>query len=216
MKKHLPLLALCMLTFNSGFCSIVSYSFTGSVYFVKGSSFFGTPLPAIGETFTGFFSYDTAASFSTNGSELIFSETPPSSFGFTLHGVKVESDSPYTLYLAPNADVTMSDVDQQIMVNGALTKVSEDDLQLFFQTPKPLATLPTDLTKVGPITSSFGIILDNSANEVDYNVTSLTLIPEPSVCALLAIGVTLLLFRNREFPILRMSGRRSSSVLKAR
>lgn len=200
MRKYLIILNLCLLMSGSGLCNIVSYTYTGRIGSVWGTSFFGTH-PVVGDSITGFLSYDTAAPFTTiSATERKYAENTPFTFGFTLRGLTLQSDGAFTIDVSNQTmsggnvihSVQMGDNDNIIKLNGAQSNVVGYDLAFTIQNPNLSLDLPTSFANIGPISFAHGSLTTLFASGVTYDITSMTLVPEPAVSSLILGGICLL------------------------
>lgn len=200
MKGHIFVLGLSVLMTCPGFCTIVSYTYTARVSTVWGSSFFGTH-PAVGDSLTGFFSYDTAAPIIRGSpAERLYSESLPFTFGFNLRGLTLQSDSDFVIATSkqvPVHTIQMADYDGTVNLNGVPTNVLSFDIAFTIQNPDLPLDLPTDFEHLGPISFAHGSFTTLSDSGVTYDITSMTLVPEPGAGVLLVGGTFLLLSRLR-------------------
>jgi len=206
MKKHVILVALCLMAAGPTSGEIVSYTFTGTVSSKWGSSLFGTSVQ-VGDPLTGFISYDTGASnLLLSATERNFYQSPPLAFGITLGGLTLRSDSIYIIDVSRQdigtlvQHIQMWDSDHQIKVNDTLTNVLGFDLAFTIPTSNPTLTLPFDLLAVGEITFQHGtvdVFNELGRSGIGYDLTSLTIVPEPGTMGLLLMGILVVALYQR-------------------
>ena len=206
MEKLVSLLAVGVLWASSSHAASISYTFSANVSSVWGPSFYGIH-PVVGDAISGFFSYDTeAGNFLESPVEKKYFETTPYTFGFTLQGLTLQSDSTFTIDVSKQTlsdgnvveTVQMWDNDEEIKLNGALTAAAGIDLAFTIQNLNPTLDLPNNINSLGFISFQHGTAEALAGSGVTYDITSITVVPEPGVGTLLIGGAVVMWFKRSQ------------------
>lgn len=191
----LGLIVSGLIVTTSSYATSVSYTFSANVSSIWGTSFYGIH-PVVGDVLSGVISYDTSASnLLVSPVEKKYFESTPLSFGFTLRGLTFRSDGAFTIDVSNQTQsggiivhtIQLWDNDSQIKINNAPASTVGFDLDFTIHNGGSNLDLPNNLTSLGPISFKHGSVTAPNAAGITYDLTTITLVPEPTTISLIGL-----------------------------